>query len=496
LASRYHEAGVHSRTEVGDKQPEKRDMDQILVWNGIALEADRVSHTAGGEQHGPVLSSRALAIVHLALYDAFAGARGNPAHLPVYLPGLPAAPAGANPDEAAAAAAYTALVALYPSQLPSFAAALPGGLVSPSHHFGAQVAQALLLDRNADPDAGAAGYAPPVGRGKHQVDPENPGQGFYAPFYGARSKGFAVSSRHGLNAPPNLTTIAYRDALRMVRAKGIKPELAGALPASLGSRQRTADQTLTGVYWAYDNAVEIGTPPRHYNQIIRQVAIKQGNSPEENARLFALVNAALADAAILAWDQKYLHDLWRPVVGIRQHDQSLGPTAEPNDHIDDDSDTEWLPFGAPNSNRMTGGRNFTPNFPAYPSGHATFGAAAFQMTRLFYGEHRHHHDPLFRGLASVSDELDGVTRDANGVVRPRHLRSFPDGLWQMIEENARSRVYLGVHWIFDAFAVEDQKPDLDRNIGGVPLGLRIAEDIFGGGRSKGLKKSPVMPRVL
>jgi Vanadium chloroperoxidase N-terminal domain len=48
--------------------------DPILLWNKIALEADRVAHTNGrGEQTGPTLSSRALAIVHLAMYDAFAG---------------------------------------------------------------------------------------------------------------------------------------------------------------------------------------------------------------------------------------------------------------------------------------------------------------------------------------------------------------------------------------------------------------------------------------
>lgn len=61
----------------------------------------------------------------------------------------------------------------------------------------------------------------------------------------------------------------------------------------------------------------------------------------------------------------------------------------------------------------------------------------------------------------------------------------------MIEENGRSRVYLGVHWVFDAFAVDNNNNiDLSRNIGGVPLGLTIAEDIF----QDGMKKSLVMPR--
>ena len=62
----------------------------------------------------------------------------------------------------------------------------------------------------------------------------------------------------------------------------------------------------------------------------------------------------------------------------------------------------------------------------------------------------------------------------------------------MIEENGRSRVYLGVHWVFDAFAVDNSgNPDLTNNIGGVPLGIRIAEDIFNAQAAKALKKSTV-----
>ncbi|WP_293134324.1 hypothetical protein [Microcoleus sp. bin38.metabat.b11b12b14.051] len=70
-------------------------MDPILYWNEVALEANRVSFTNGKkEQQGPTLSSRALAIVHLAMYDAYAGVQGNPVvpvNLSPYLPGLPRA---------------------------------------------------------------------------------------------------------------------------------------------------------------------------------------------------------------------------------------------------------------------------------------------------------------------------------------------------------------------------------------------------------------------
>ena len=221
-----------------------------------------------------------------------------------------------------------------------------------------------------------------------------------------------------------------------------------------------------------------------------------GNSPDANARLFALVNAAMGDAGILAWDQKYLHDVWRPVVGIREHDDSMGPdaAAAATSDLNDDCDPAWLPLGAPNSN--TSKRDFTPNFPAYPSGHATFGAAALHMVRLFYGVPPGNRaaDALFPGTF-VSDELNGVTKDAKGVVRPRHARAFPRGLWQMIEENGFSRVFLGVHWFFDAFALApDGRPDWTQNIGGAPLGLTIAEDIYAAGLKLAPAKSAVGPR--
>jgi Vanadium chloroperoxidase N-terminal domain/PAP2 superfamily len=478
---------------------EGQTMDPVLYWNNVALEANRASHSNGAnEQTGPTLSSRALAIVHLAIYDAFAGISKTPALLAPYLPGLPVPPAGAGLEAAVAAAAYDSLFALFPTQKPLFdaslaAAPIPAAGKAAGTTFGKQVAAALLADRAADPSASDAGYVAPVHAAAHQRDPDN-AQGFHAPFYGAMSKCFAVSARHGLDAPPLPGDAAYLSALKEVRGKGITPELMGTVPNAYPRRSNT--ETVIGTYWGFDGAKGLGTPPRIYNQIVREVAIARGNNAAQNARLFALVNVAMADAGILAWDQKYFHNLWRPVVGIRQHDASLGPLAVGGNVVDNDCDTHWLPLGAPKTNELA--KNFTPPFPAYPSGHATFGAAAFHMTRLFYGVHKGNTDAdnLFDGMSFVSEELNGVNTDNKGTVRPRHQRSFPGGLWQMIEENGRSRVYLGVHWVFDAFAVDGNNHiDITRNIGGVPLGLRIAEDIFGASREAGLKKSGVGPRL-
>lgn len=479
-------------------------MDHILYWNGIALEANRrdFSNVPGTdkptpEQGGPTLSSRALAIIHLAMYDAHAGVVNNPVQLPRYLPSPPTPAGGANAAAAVAAAAHACLSALYPRQKPHFdvahqAAGLNGAGLAEGHAFGLAVAAAMLADRASDPNASDNGYAASMNPGGHRPDPANPGQGFHAPFYGARSKGFAITTRHKLDVPPAYGSVEYDEALKQVRGKGIAPELMGTLSSSFN--KRTVNETLIGLYWAYDGPREIGTPPRLYNQIIRELAISKGNSVDDNARLFAFVNAAMGDAGILAWDQKYIHDLWRPVIGIREHDLSMGSAAPtPTANIDSDCDPGWLPLGAPASNSKD--RNFTPPFPAYPSGHATFGAAAFHIARLFYGIPAGNRaaDTLFTDTF-VSDELNGVAQDNAGNVRPRHVRRFPDGLWQMIKENGFSRIYLGVHWSFDAFALDSSgEPDLTRNIGGAPLGLAIAEDIFAAGGGKAPLKSTVGP---
>lgn len=504
--------------------------DPILYWNEVALEANAVSHTNGkNEQTGPTLSSRALAIVHLAMYDAYAGVVNDAKNYPRYIDTQPDKPLKPDAvDAAVAGAAHTTLSDLFPSQRASFDAALAttGTSGTDGFRFGVKVGKAILLDRKNDPGAGGPYDASDL-RGRHRVDPDNPMQGFHGPLYGARSKGFAITERHELAPPPFLDPknpkkddAEYIAAVREVRGKGIRPDLMGTLPADI--ERRTADETLAGIYWGYDGVPKLGTPPRQYNQIVRQIAIKKKNSVGDNARLFAFVNAAMGDAGILSWDQKYIHNFWRPVLGVREHDRSMGPndaTGISANKLIANSDPLWLPLGAQSTNKP-GMKNFTPPFPAYPSGHATFGAAAFHVTRLFYKKGGSFpgsikDDDLFKDEFFVSDEFDGFNVDNSATVRPRHRRSFPGGLFDMIIENGASRLWLGVHWIFDAFAVKGAKriPDLTRQceveivdekgkkkkvkryVGGVPLGLVIAEDIFKAGKGRAPAKSNVGPRV-
>ncbi len=89
----------------------------------------------------------------------------------------------------------------------------------------------------------------------------------------------------------------------------------------------------------------------------------------------------------------------------------------------------------------TAGTNFTPNFPSYTSGHASFGSALFQILRRYCQT-----DAI--AFRFQSDEYNRVTRDDTGKVRPCRTRRYAD-LTQAELENHDSRIYLGVHWRFD-----------------------------------------------
>src|SRR5262249_53363311 len=153
----------------------------------------------------------------------------------------------------------------------------------------------------------------------------------------------------------------YTDAFNQVKALG----------EDLGSNTvRTTDETELGIFWGYDVARGLGDPPRLYNQIARVIAAQENNSVGDNARMFALINIAMADAGIQCWGVKSRDIFWRPIVAIRNGDVDGTP--------DTIADTTWSPLGAPRSNPLpTESVNFTPPFPAYTSGHATFGGAAF-----------------------------------------------------------------------------------------------------------------------
>jgi PAP2 superfamily len=173
--------------------------------------------------------------------------------------------------------------------------------------------------------------------------------------------------------------------------------------------------------------------------VVRAITLKKGANEAENAKLFAMINVAMADAGIQAWDEKYRYNVWRPVVGVREADAGWGPTGLGDGNAATAGDPYWIPLGAPPTNQPSK-TPASPNFPAYPSGHATFGTAAIRTAAISLGL------PNTFDFLFVSDELDGNAIGATGV-RARHVRKLT--IASAIEENVLSRVYLGVHWEFD-----------------------------------------------
>ena len=182
------------------------------------------------------------------------------------------------------------------------------------------------------------------------------------------------------------------------------------------STVRTADESEIALFW--EDGPWGMTPPGHFLYISMQLLQDRGLSFIELARAFALIGMTLCDASICAWDNKYHHDVLRPESAIRVR----APQFANRD---------------PRVVRQRGWRSYipTPEFPAYTSGHSTFGAVAAEMLALIHGRD----DIAFSGRSPdevLWPQLEGVTR---------HWTS----LTQMAEENGMSRLYGGVHWGMD-----------------------------------------------
>jgi len=423
--------------------------DPVHRWNEIAINASGLDYTpvppgdprVFGEQLGPGRSSRAMAIVHIAMFDTvnavehrYRGYTGvNTAHRPLSL------------IAAISQAAHDTLVALYPSQTLAFHARLAEDLARVHNpierangvSLGRRVAAAILAQRLNDgsqipePVVGV-GYITSNLAGHWRQDPISliplalgAHWGECLPFVLPSNQQFRCPT------PPAVTSAAYTTAYNEVKNLGGD--------GIVTPTQRTPEQTFIGTFWAYDGTPSLCAPPRLYNQIAVQIADRTRLQPIQLARLLALVNVAMAEAGMSSWESKYYYDFWRPITGIRESDPGTGPTGSGDGNPNTIGDPTFKPLGAPASNLM--GPNFTPPFPAYPSGHATFGGAIFQILRRFYGT-----DNI--GFTFVSDEFNGITRDNAGNVRPYIPRHF-SRLSQAEEENGQSRIYLGIHWAFD-----------------------------------------------
>lgn len=514
-------------------------MDPILFWSAVALEAHRRDYTFDDErgddeagtpmdrqtlmpmQGGPTRTSRAFAIIHLAMYDALHAVApisiGGPV-LPPYLAGLPAPPAGTSAAAAVAGAAATAIQLLFGGTLvdqkltefrlmlldpaapgaPATTSAVNDGLA-----FGARVGRQHVDDRAADGShLGESGYRPIPVRGAFKPDPYAPDQSILGVTWGKVIPfgGYNPATISGGFVPP----LGQGDIGAYLNAPGWPAELQevkefGAAFGTAGLK-RTPEQTLIGVFWGYDGVRNLGVPPRLYNQCLVAISKQAKLTAAQNAVLFAAANLAMADAGIAAWEEKYKFHVARPVTGVREADFGFGdderagadprasaptfpdaalPTStvhqgpiyawlakKPASDTLATGDAHWAPLGAPQTNTKTrlsgkGLENRTPPFPAYPSGHATFGTVTFEVARRLLENFGSGPTQDFT-FEVVSDEYDGKQCDPDGSIRPLHRRTLT--LAQAIHENAVSRVYLGVHWRMDA-------------VEGIRLGLDLVEKI-------------------
>ena len=421
--------------------------------NDLALElvARDFSNGHRPTNAGPTKTSRALAIIHLAAHDAYAKVTEK---LAPKLGNLPNPPNGISKDDATGtiallSAGIRAAVQLYPDDA-AFIATQTAKLIVGTDprvlRYGDKIADAWLNERKADGSAAPQLdelYDPAPGR--HRRDPLDPNQQTLGRTWGEVTPFILkdVATDAFLQPPPALASQEYAVAFDQVIEMGKDDTI---------NRDRNfREQAAIGIFWGYDGANKLGTPPRLYNQIVRQIPEFKALTHDKQIQLLTAINVAMADAGIAAWYWKYEYDFWRPVVGIREAALGFGPTGKGDgNHLRNNAgDPFWLPLGAPKSNPASppiagaGGSNPTPNFPAYPSGHATFGSACFETAAaLLYKQ------PEAICVSFVSDEFNGVTTDNTGATRPRWEQTFT--LREAIKQNKISRIYLGVHWSFDA----------------------------------------------
>ncbi len=367
----------------------------VIEWNQVLLDAVRADRTA------PPRAARAMAITHLAILAAAEGAGEN----------ARVAPFGgaASVDAAVVAAAHRALVELFPAQAEACDRARDAALAripddarkTRGVSLGRRVAGEILMRRRSDHSSDVVGYSPGTGLGDWRPTPPLFAPALLPQWPNVTPFVMNAGSQFRKHGPPALDTAEWNQDLQEVLALGAQ-----------NSTTRSPDQTEIALFWADGPGTD--TPPGHWNAIAARLVAERDVSVRDSAKLFAVLNAAMADAAIAAWDMKYAYGFWRPVTAIRE--LALDPT--------------WTPL-------IT-----TPPFPEYVSGHSTFSGAGARVLELYFG----------------TDELDvEATSDAfPGVVRSFHRLS------DVASEAGRSRIYGGIHFEFS-------------NREGIETGREIAE---------------------
>jgi hypothetical protein len=340
--------------------------------------------------------------MHAAIYDAVnAIERTNEPYL-VLLNGVPR---HTSENSAAATAAHEVLIALYPAfqstldtDLQQSLAQIPAGKDRDRGAVvGRTVADRILTLRsndgaNAQPIPYVFGNAP----GDYQSTPPNfPPQPQFT--HWSRVTPFTLNDANQFRPgpPPSLTSGTYTLDFNEIKSLGIA-----------NSMTATADQALTGRFWN-------GAIQNYWNEIAQTAALDHALTTAESARLFALLNLALADGVIAFYDAKYTYNLWRPVTAIRAADSDNNPQTT--------ADSNWLPQAGK-----------TAPDPSYPGAHAAISAAGAEVLIFFFGQ-------------------DDFEFNVTSEVLPGVERSFTS-LSAAAEEATLSRIFAGQHFRFDLTA--------------------------------------------
>lgn len=356
--------------------------DVVTEWNqkaGAAVAESKLYPFAG---------TRATSMVQVAVFDAINSIEGRYSPYKVKV----SAPAGSSAEAAGVAAAHAVLVKLFPEQKASldvaYAASLAqipeGGGKTAGIEVGEEVAGKILALRASDGSDAPNNYRPITAPGVYVPTtlPIASQWGNVTPWVMERGSQFRPA------APPDLKSAEWARDYDEVKDLGGKK-----------STVRTAEQTETARFWLI-------TGPQSWDPLVRQLAAAPGRSLIENARLFALVEMAAADAYIAVFDGKYAFNLWRPITAIRNGDR------DGNDATG--RDAGWEPLID------------TPLHPEYPCAHCITSAAVRMVLESEFGTGA-------VSLSMTSSAVPGVTHK-----------------WASIEEWANevsvARIYGGIHY--------------------------------------------------
>lgn len=368
----------------------------IISWNVISHE------TMDGKNYQPLPATRIHSMVHLAMHDAINSIE------PVYETyALKAKDKKADPEVAAAVAAHTVLIASFPDKKDMLNAKLTQWLARSKNAdarkrgvaLGEQAGRKMLELRKKDGSEGelVAPLQASVRPGIYQLVP--PMNFVYAPHW-KTLKTFSLNKfdQFRCEPPPALNSAEYTASFNEVKQYGGKK-----------STLRSADQTFYAKFW-YELS-EIG-----WNRVGRVVAADKKLGLFEAARLFALLNIAIADAYTAGWDSKFHYNFWRPYTAIHFADTDSNPATT--------IDESWESL------------EITPPIHDYPSTHSALGNAGATVLAGLLGDHTSF------TMTSTSSDPKGATRS---------FSSFS----QAANENADSRVMAGLHFRFSCQAGQD-----------------------------------------